>query len=124
DALDHVTIEHRLRVGGRTHTITAIGRKPALIPSDGSLEHFLKEHHWGFGTSRSGHTIRYEVEHPVWNVYPVQNYRIDLDWGLVYGPDWAFLSQATPISTILAVGSPVAVYPKGRLAVQPVPCPA
>ena len=40
---------------------------------------------------------------------------IDLDWGRVYGPEWAILSKATPMSTVFAVGSPIAVYPKGQL---------
>jgi uncharacterized protein YqjF (DUF2071 family) len=124
DGLDHVTIDHRLRFGGRTHAITATGKKPAFRPAEDSLEHFFKEHHWGYGVNRSGRAIRYEVEHPVWNVYPVQSYEIDLDWGLVYGPEWAFLGREAPLSTVLAVGSPVAVYPKGRPVMQPAPCPA
>jgi hypothetical protein len=33
----------------------------------------------------------------------------------VYGPEWAFLGGATPYSTVLAVGSDIAVYPKGEL---------
>jgi hypothetical protein len=124
DETDHITIEHRLRLGGRTHTISATGKKPAVQPPDNSLEHFLKEHRWGYGLSRSGQMVRYEVEHPVWSIYPVQSYQVDLDWGLVYGPEWAFLARATPVSTVLAVGSPVLVYPKGRLVLQPAPCPA
>jgi uncharacterized protein YqjF (DUF2071 family) len=124
DELDHLTIEHRLRVGGREHWITATGKKPPYQPPEGSLEHFFKEHHWGFGVGRAGQLIRYEVEHPVWNVFPVQSYQVDLDWGLVYGPEWAFLGKAVPVSTVLAVGSPVMVYPKGRLVMQPAPCPA
>jgi hypothetical protein len=124
DELDHLTIEHRLRVGGREHRITATGKKPAYRPAESSLEHFFKEHHWGYGVSRAGQMIRYEVEHPVWNVYPIQSYQVDLDWGLVYGPEWAFLAEATPVSTVLAVGSPILVYPKGQLALRPAPCPA
>ena len=124
DELDHVTIEHRLHFGGRTHLISATGKKPAYRPADGSLEHFFKEHHWGYGTSRAGRMIRYEVEHPVWSVYPVEAYEIDLDWEMVYGPEWGFLSRTPPVSTVLAVGSPVAVYPKGRLMAHAAPCPA
>jgi hypothetical protein len=59
--------------------------------------------------------VRYEVTHPPWEVFPVHEYRIDLDWGSVYGPEWRWLSKAAPISTVFAVGSAVAVYPKGRL---------
>ena len=37
-------------------------------------------------------------------------FTIDIDWATLYGPEWAVLKQATPCSTILAAGSPVAVY--------------
>ena len=35
----------------------------------------------------------------------------------VYGPEWGFLGQATPCSTVLAAGAEIAVYPKGKLTV-------
>lgn len=124
DGPDSLTLEHRLRFGGRTHTISATGKKPPYRPADDTVEHFFKEHQWGYGISRRGQMIRYEVEHPAWNVYPVQTYQIDLDWERVVGPEWEFLGSTAPVSTVLAVGSPVAVYPNGRLVLQPVASPA
>jgi hypothetical protein len=56
------------------------------------------------------------VQHPVWDVYPVRGWRIELDWAAVYGPEWGFLGRETPRSTAFAVGSAVSVFPKGRLA--------
>jgi uncharacterized protein YqjF (DUF2071 family) len=112
---DELTVEHRLQWGGRLHTIRATGCKPGHCPPETSVEHFFKEHHWGYGRTRRGRLLRYEVVHPVWAVYPVRDYHIDLDWGLVYGPEWAFLGQATPYSVILAAGSPIRVHPYGRL---------
>jgi hypothetical protein len=91
----------------------ATGSRPGHCPAADSVEHFFKEHRWGFGKSRRGACIRYEVEHPVWEVYPIQAYDIDLDWASVYGPEWGFLAEATPCSTVLAAGSPIRVYPKG-----------
>ena len=35
--------------------------------------------------------------------------------GAVYGPEWGYLAQETPYSTVLAAGSDIAVYPKGQL---------
>jgi len=37
----------------------------------------------------------------------VRSWSIDLDWGVVYGPEWAGLGEARPVSTVLAAGSPV-----------------
>jgi uncharacterized protein YqjF (DUF2071 family) len=121
---DRLTVEYRLRWAGREHVLSATGGLPPFRPAPGSVEHFFKEHQWGFGVTRGGRTIRYEVVHPVWEVFRVLACRIDLDWSSVYGPEWAFLNEATPTSTILATGSAVSVYPKVRLVPARLPAPA
>jgi uncharacterized protein YqjF (DUF2071 family) len=105
----------RLHWHGRTHTIEVTGSKPAFRPAEDSEEHFFKEHQWGFGRDRRGRTHVYEVRHPVWDVYPVRSWSLDVDWAQVYGPAWDVLSSEKPISVVLAAGSPVSVYPRGRL---------
>ena len=55
------------------------------------------------------------MAHPTWDVYPVREYRLDFDFATVYGPEWGFLGEAAPYSTVLAAGSDIAVYPKGQL---------
>lgn len=112
---DAIRVEHRLMGRDRTHVIRATGGKPGTTPADGSVEHFFKEHQWGFGQTRRAVTLRYEVRHPVWTVYPIRDFHIDLDWASLYGPEWAVLQSARPDSTVLAAGSPVAVYPHGRI---------
>jgi uncharacterized protein YqjF (DUF2071 family) len=122
-----LTVEHRLTFGGRAHTLTATGRKPAIRPDAASVEHFFKEHRWGFNTARDGRTVRYEVRHPVWDVYPVSRCQVDFDWAAVYGAEWAFLGDAEPYSTVLAAGSAVSVSAKGapdRPSAVADPCPA
>jgi hypothetical protein len=111
-----ITAEYRLERAGRTHLLSVTGGKPAFRPDNNSTEHFFKEPGpWGFGTTRGGRAIRYEVRHPVWDVYPVQKFHIDLDWGSVYGKEWDLLAGATPCSTVFAVGSAIQVFPKGRI---------
>jgi uncharacterized protein YqjF (DUF2071 family) len=114
---DSQTMEYRLMWAGRAQVLRVTGRKPAFLPDAASVEHFFKEHHWGYGRTRRGQTLRYEVTHPPWEVFPVQSYLIDFDWAEVYGPQWDLLSKAGPMSTVFAVGSAVAVYPKGQLLV-------
>jgi uncharacterized protein YqjF (DUF2071 family) len=113
-----LTVEHRLHWAGRDHTLRATGATPGYRPAETSVEHFFKEHRWGFGRTRRGRPIRYEVVHPVWEVYPVLSYGVDLDWGRVYGPEWDFLGKAAPCSTILAAGSAVRVRFAARLGRQ------
>jgi uncharacterized protein len=112
---DSRTLEYRLTWGGQQQVVRVTGGKPAYLPDTASDEHFFKEHRWGFGRTRRGQALRYEVTHPAWEVLPVREYHIDVDWASFYGPCWQHLSKAQPLSTIFAVGSAVAVYPKGQL---------
>jgi uncharacterized protein YqjF (DUF2071 family) len=109
-----LAMDYRLAFAGREHRLSATGGKPAFRPAEGSDEHFFKEHHWGYGVTRRGRAVRYQVSHPVWDVYPVRSHALDLDWEAVYGPEWEFLGRAAPCSTVLAAGSPVSVFPKGE----------
>lgn len=115
DEQDRLTADWKMSCNGRTCTISVTGCKPPFCPPDSSGEHFFKEHRWGFGTDRQGRTTRFEVEHAVWDVYPVLSHAVDLDWGEVYGPRWKFLNGRAPSSVVLAVGSAVEVYPKAVL---------
>ena len=114
DAPGRHAMRYTLDWAGRTHTLDVSAEDAPFRPAADSVEHFFKEHRWGFGTTRAGRTTRYEVDHPPWDVYPVRSYSIDLDWGAVYGPEWAFLRDAPPVSTVLAAGSAVSVWPRRR----------
>ncbi|MEW6282503.1 MAG: DUF2071 domain-containing protein [Candidatus Eremiobacterota bacterium] len=108
-----IRVRHRLRYGLRLHHLEVRARKEPWLPGPDSLEHHFKEHEWGFGRSFSGRTTCYRVHHPLWTVYPVERYRVDLDWGRVYGPSWASMRDREPDSVVLARGSEVEVYPGG-----------
>lgn len=110
---DSIAAKYSVKWGGRPHSLRAIGAKPAVRPGPESTEHFFKEHSWGFGTSRRGRLVRYRVDHPEWDVYPIAEFTADVDWGTLYGSEWAEMSGANPSSVVFAVGSEVSVFPKG-----------
>lgn len=111
-----ISAEHHLLVSGaspcRLH-VTA--DTPPFIPPETSTEHWFKEHQWGFGKTRSGGVLTYEVRHPTWAVFPNPRLDLDFDWAGAYGEAWRPLRDARPISVVLAEGSPVEVHPKRRL---------
>lgn len=113
DAPDAASARYTVQWGGRTHAIRAAGAKPAVRPAADGAEHWFKEHSWGYGTSRRGRLIRYEVSHPEWDVFPVTEFVADVDWGVLYGPEWAVMNDRAPESVVFAAGSAVSVYPKG-----------
>jgi uncharacterized protein len=108
-----IVIEHEFTAGGRVNSIRAIGELATSCPADTSDEHFFKEHRWGFGRARrGGRCIIYEVIHPTWECHAVREWKLDLEWGSVYGQEWAILQDAKPCSVVIAKGSRVSVLPK------------
>jgi len=110
DTETQVTVVHRVDTPGRMNLIRATGAKPAHQPPRESSEHFFKEHEWGYGITRRGRTMIYRVDHPIWQVYPITGWDLDWDFAGIYGPEWGFLREATPYSTVLAAGSAVKVF--------------
>lgn len=81
----------------------------------GGEEEFITEHYWGYTVISSSETAQYEVKHPRWKVYPVINYEIKVDFGAVYGNDFAFLNSQNPDSIMLAEGSEIQVMKGERI---------
>ncbi len=83
--------------------------RTAYLPDEESPEHWFKEHQWGYGRTRKGRTLRYEVRHPVWECHRIQSASIDVDWGRIYGEKWSHMCDAEPMSVIHARGSGIEV---------------
>ena len=89
--------------------------KSVGVPVEGSHGEFIIEHYWGY-TSRGGVRVdEYKVEHPKWELFEVEDPQINVDFGGVYGREFAFLSEAEPYSVLLAKGSNIAVYKGERI---------
>ncbi|MGM9475901.1 YqjF family protein [Pedobacter sp. GSP4] len=118
--MNHVWIEqeHQLEVayfwknnGWNKFSVSAAPKTTEILA--GSEEEFITEHYWGYTKIDDNRTSEYGVEHPRWEVYPVKDYQIEVDFGLNYGQEFAFLSNAKPDSVMLAEGSPIRVL-KGK----------
>jgi uncharacterized protein len=70
---------------------------------------FITEHFWGYTQLTGNKTSEYGVEHPRWQIYPVVDYKVDVDFNKIYGADFEFLTGATPKSIFLAEGSEIVV---------------
>ncbi|THU38012.1 DUF2071 domain-containing protein [Niastella caeni] len=78
----------------------------------GSEEEFITEHFWGYSAISKTMTGEYQVEHPGWDVFPVEQYKVDCDFEKLYGPAFSALNGQTPVSVFLAEGSAISVYSK------------
>ena len=90
--------------------VTAAPNSFELVPA--SKEEFITEHYWGYSAINKNKTGEYQVEHPRWVLYPVEEYSIDCNFEKLYGENFKFLDQAQPASVFLAEGSPVTIYSK------------
>ncbi len=84
------------------------------IPA-GSEAEFITEHYWGYAKRRDKkRTVEYEVRHPRWDAYAVNNFRLEGPTLDEYGPIFSKVLAGEPSSVFLAEGSVVEVMP-GRL---------
>ena len=72
----------------------------------GSEEEFIFENYYGYNGLNKSTTIKYGVEHPRWQVYPVKIFQLQCDVSKLYGPEFVpFIENVKPHSVFLAKGS-------------------
>lgn len=110
-----ISAEYKLKLNHSEYFIRVNAENNTYKPDESSTEHFFKEHSYGFGTNHSGNTLVYEVEHPVWNIYPVTDYKHNFDFGKIYGKSFSFLNEEKPYNVLFAEGSKVKVFAAEKL---------
>lgn len=92
---------------------TAGGESAPLV--EGSVEEFIAEHYYGYGTLRNGFGNEYKVDHPPWNVWRADTTEFDCDIAGNYGEKFVQPLSNEPASAFIADGSKIAVYRPNRL---------
>lgn len=82
---------------------------------EGSKTEFITEHYWGYAKQSETETNEYEVTHLTWRNYDVLEYKINADFGGIYGQEFSFLDNQKPDSVMLAEGSKITVEPKSKI---------
>ena len=77
--------------------------------ANGSTEEFIFEHYYGYNQLNLTTTIEYAVEHPRWQVYPVEAFTLDCSVATLYGAEFVPFIQGKPHSVFLAKGSEVVI---------------
>ncbi len=104
----NLTVEYRWKLK-EWNSLEVKCASEAIAIAAGSEEEFITEHYWGYTKIGEQRTSEYGVEHPRWEVYPVQDYAIHVGFGNVYGNQFEFLKNETPASVFLAEGSEIIV---------------
>lgn len=78
---------------------------------ENSEAEFISEHYWGYAKNKSK-TTEYEVKHPKWKQYLVEDYKVDIDFSTTYGKCFQELNVQKPASVFLMEGSEISVENK------------
>lgn len=108
-------IGYYLKKGNKWNGLEVIAHPNSFEMDRGSIEEFITEHYWGYSSKNENKTGEYRVDHPRWNIYPVEQSMIDFNFGELYGNDFEFLDHKQAASVFLAEGSPVSIYTKKTL---------
>jgi uncharacterized protein len=102
-------VEYAWRQKGRWNAFGVRAEPTPVALKAGSEAEFITEHYWGYSHRSAGKTIEYQVDHPSWRMHPVDSWHADIDFGAAYGPAFAPLNNAMPVSVFLAEGSAVTI---------------
>lgn len=117
DAKGTRTVSYWWRLAGQRGSLTVHARGEPAALTEGTEEHFLAEHYWGYVRQRDGGTIEYRVDHPPWRIWAADRAELCSDAKSLYGERFAEPLSGPPRSAFLAEGSPVSVYRGERLEV-------
>lgn len=107
---DVQTIKYGWKKDAKDYLISVNADRLGQEMQEGTEEHFIFEHYWGFSKKRNGRTGIYRVDHPSWKTYTVRDFTIHADFFTLYGADFAHLSNQIPDSLFLAEGSAVSIF--------------
>ena len=109
---DHQIVEYKWKTGGKWQSFRIESELESIPIEKESETEFITEHFWGYTKITDQKTFEYEVTHPTWEVYPVRNYEVNVDFAKVYGPRFEELTSSKPLSVMLAEGSEITVENK------------
>jgi uncharacterized protein len=108
DNRDSLLVEYFWK-GERWNSIKVNALKEAENIQSESEEEFITEHYWGYTRRNENETWEYRVDHPVWQIYKVNSFESQIDFGELYGNEFEFLKTTKPSSVFLAEGSEISI---------------
>ena len=100
-------VEYAWRMDARWHHLRTITKREPQLPALGSQTDFLAHRLWNYTRQPDGSTLEFQIDHPLWKVWQVQDVEADPD------PDAVRLAPALlgpPVSAFVASGSAVTAF--------------
>jgi hypothetical protein len=111
---DELVVEHRWRWQDQRYFLRMTADQNSVPAATEGPAHRLLGRRWAYGRNRRGQPIVLRVEHPEWALRRVRTLDFEVDYGALYGSEWAVLNGRRPSSSYLAVGSAVSIFPPDR----------
>jgi len=108
---NNLFVSYQWKKNGKWNKLEVNSQAEAIPLQPGTKEEFITQHFWGYTSVNNKKTAEYHVDHPRWEIYPVNDFVIDCDFEALYGSDFAILNKL-PSSIFLAEGSAISVYNK------------
>jgi uncharacterized protein len=89
--------------------VSVTGSRALHEPPPHSPERYFAERGLACRARRGGRVAVLRVEHPPWTLRAVRALSYELDFAALYGAEWQFLNDQSPVSAVFAAGSAVAV---------------
>ncbi|MBI1836868.1 MAG: DUF2071 domain-containing protein [Flavobacteriia bacterium] len=112
---DNIVISYNFEIQNQIQSIKVTAKNTLTETIQNSEAAFITEHYWGYTKQNTLTTTAYEVTHPKWQIYPIESFQINVDFGLVYGDDFIFLNDKKIESIYLAEGSEITVKKKQKI---------
>ncbi|WP_452222954.1 YqjF family protein [Lacinutrix chionoecetis] len=105
-------VEYSWKKNKKWHSIKVVADLESSKIAEHSVTEFITEHYWGYAKVNNSITNEYEVTHPKWRQYKVEDFVIDVDFGINYGKGFECLNNMSPETVMLAEGSEITVENK------------
>ena len=111
---EHLITSYGLK-NNRWHEFELKTAKQSNVIHDSDSEAFFSKHFWGTAKVNDKSCTIYEIEHPEWKAFQVKDWKINFDFGALFGSDFRHLNGLEPESVQLFDGSEVTVQKKKLL---------
>ena len=102
-------IKYEWLVNKKWNSIELSALKEKKMMENNSFESFIFEHYYGYTKVSKSVTEEYQIAHPSWLINNILDYKVDCDFGTMYGEDFAVLDKTEPTSLFLAEGSAIEI---------------
>ena len=106
---EYKAIKYEWLVNRKWNSIALSAMKEKKVMMENSFENFIFEHYYGYTKYNEQTTQEYQIAHPSWLINDIFDYKVDCDFGTMYGKDFAVLNTTPPASIFLAEGSAIEI---------------